>query len=249
MPNDPSPWLEVFGRAHPILLHSPLGLLPAIAVLEFGAALLRRPTPRGSIATLAWLCAFGALAAAASGWTLAGHGDYGDAIAMHKNLGLTLAGLCTLAAVLALLARRGPFRIVLLAALGTMVPAGHEGGSITHGRNFLFEPLQADSAPAVASGSTFERTIAPILARTCTKCHNPEKAKGELRLDSRDGILAGGENGAVLVPGQPDASPLLTRCELPIDHDDHMPPEGKPQPTTEELRTLREWIAAGAKFD
>lgn len=249
MPNDPSPWLEVFGRAHPILLHSPLGLLPAIAVLEFGAALLRRPHPRGAIATLAWLCAFGALAAAASGWTLAGHGDYGDAIAKHKNLGLALAGLCTLAALLSLFARRGPFRIVLLAALGTMVPAGHEGGSITHGRNFLFEPLQAPAPTTPPPGSAYERTIAPIFERTCTKCHNPDKAKGELRLDTRDGILAGGENGPVLVPGKPDESSLLTRCELPIDHDDHMPPEGKPQPTADELRTLREWIAAGGKFD
>ena len=47
-----------------------------------------------------------------------------------------------------------------------------------------------------------------------------------------------------------DDSPLLTRCLLPDDDDDVMPPAGKtPRPTTEQLATLRAWIAAGAKFD
>lgn len=39
---DPSPWLAVFGRAHPLLLHAPFGLLPAMAMFEFGPLLLRR---------------------------------------------------------------------------------------------------------------------------------------------------------------------------------------------------------------
>ena len=63
-----------------------------------------------------------------------------------------------------------------------------------------------------------------------------------------EGLQAGGENGAVFVPGKPEESPMLQRCLLPEDHDDHMPPEGKPQPTAAELEALRAWIAAGAKF-
>ncbi|MEO6595671.1 MAG: c-type cytochrome domain-containing protein, partial [Planctomycetota bacterium] len=154
--------------------------------------------------------------------------------------------------------------ICLVLALAAMVPTGHLGGSITHGRDFLFEPLGEKKARKVVSPGTvdataaslapaaaateFERTITPILERTCIKCHNEDKQKGELLLATREGILKGGENGAVVVPGKPDESELLRRCLLPLDDDDHMPPAGKPQPTAEEVEALRAWIAAGAVF-
>lgn len=251
--DDPSPWLAVFGRCHPVLLHAPLGITPAIAVLEFGAVLLRREAPRGPIAALAWLLALTAAGAAASGLVLAGEGSYsGDTVGQHKIAGIAFGGLCALAALLSLLRGRAPFRIVLLLALGAMVPAGHLGGTLTHGADFLFAPLrerQQPKAPAPAGASEFAATIQPILERVCTNCHNPDKQKGELLLTTVDGIRKGGENGAVVVPGKPDESPLLSRCELPTDHDDHMPPDGKPQPTAAELQQLRAWIAAGAKMD
>jgi hypothetical protein len=271
MPDDPSPWLLVFGRAHPVLLHSPIGILPAIAVLEFGAALLRKAPPRGAILVLAWLAALSGAAAAASGWVLAGTGDYGGrTLTLHQWTGVALAALSLVAAILAGFGARAPFRLCLLAALGVMVPAGHFGGTLTHGKDFLFAPLQKSKAspapptdPAPANGATptvpppdaaavasdYQRLIVPLLERTCTSCHNPDKQKGELLLTTIEGIQKGGENGPVVVAGKPDESPLLTRCLLPLDDDEHMPPEGKPQPTVEELETLRQWIAAGAKFD
>lgn len=254
---DPSPWLAVFGRAHPVLLHAPLGILPAIALLEFGAALLRRPVPRGAVLALAWLCAVTAAAAAASGLVLAGEGGHADdLLGQHKLSGIALAALCVVAALAACSGNRLPLRLVLLAALGVMVPAGHLGGAMTHGRDFLFAPLHRKPAPAPtpsdgpppAPASLFERTVRPVLERTCTGCHNPDKQKGELLLTTPEGIRKGGENGAVVVPGKPDESPLLQRCLLPLDDDDHMPPEGKPQPTADELAALRAWIAAGAEF-
>lgn len=247
--DEPSPWLAVFGRCHPLVLHLPLGVLPATALLEFGAVVLRREPPRGAVLALAWLGAVSGALAAATGLVLGGESYGGDTIEQHKVLGLVLAGVMLLAAVLALLARRLPFRLALAAALVVMLPAGHLGGSITHGAEFLFEPLRPPAPPPpVAATSEFERTIAPLLERTCTKCHNPDKQKGELLLTTPAGILAGGENGPVVVPGKPDESPLLTRCELPLDHDDHMPPSDKPQPTAAELASLRAWIAAGASF-
>ncbi|HEX5052780.1 MAG TPA: c-type cytochrome domain-containing protein [Planctomycetota bacterium] len=265
-PNDVSPWLAVFGRCHLVLLHAPLGMLPALAVLEYGTALLRRPTPRGPVLALAWLCALGAAAAVASGLVYAGEDQAdGELLGQHKVAGIVLGSLCLLQALLALRARRAPFRIVLLLALVAMVPTGHLGGSITHGRDFLFEPLHpkvrapdppngtagpATATPASSDGaaSEFTRTIAPFLERTCTKCHNEDKKKGKLLLTTREGIEKGGENGAVLVPGKPDESEMLVRCLLPIDDEDHMPPEEKPQPTAAELAALRAWIAAGAAF-
>lgn len=257
---DSSAWLDLLGRAHPLILHAPLGVLPAIALLEFGAALFRRPLPRGAVLTLACFNAIAAVLAAVSGVLLARDGYEGDTVGTHKILGIALAALSVVAAVLAAFARRLPFRVVLLVALGVMVPAGHLGGTLTHGADFLFpkaktkapapspSPVATDGTPAAKPASEFERVIRPFLERTCTKCHNPDKKKGELLLIDAAGITKGGENGAVLVPGKPDESPLLTRCELPLDHDDHMPPPEKPQPTKEELAALRAWIANGAPF-
>lgn len=246
--SDPTPWLAVFGRAHPLLLHAPLGIVPAIAVLEFGAMLFRRENPRGAVLALAWLGTVLAAATTASGLVLAGESGYsGEVIGQHKIAGIVLASLCALVAVLAFLRARAPVRIALLLACGAMVPTGHLGGTLTHGEDFLFEPLR-DLPPANAS--EYVRTIQPIFKRSCTKCHNPTKHKGDLDLTTRAGLEKGGESGKVLVAGKPDDSDLLRLCLLPADDDDAMPPSGKqPRPTAAELDTLKAWIDGGAKFD
>jgi hypothetical protein len=252
----------------------PLALVPAMALLEFGALVFRRDVPRGAILTLAWLCAVSAGLATASGLVLAGEDGYGsDTVGNHKLAGIVLGSLAVLAAIAACFANRTPFRVLLLLAVAATVPAGHLGGSITHGADFLFEPLthrqkaprpagvgaagQNDNGDSGGSGnatsgepvSEYRDVIVPILDRTCSKCHNPDKQKAELLLTTPEGIMKGSENGPVLVPGKPDDSLLLTNCLLPIDDEFHMPPEGKPRPTADELEKLRAWIAAGAKFD
>src|SRR5215831_4178883 len=55
----------------------------------------------------------------------------------------------------------------------------------------------------------FEEKVRPILAENCYKCHGSEQQKGSLRLDLRDAALAGGEDGPVIVPGQPEKSVLV----------------------------------------
>lgn len=280
--SDPSPWLAVFGRFHPVLLHLPIGLVPGLFALEFGAFVLRREPPRGAMLALSVLAALSAAAAAASGLVLGGEQDPGELLARHKTFGIVFGALCLALPLLALWRSRRPFRVVLVAALAASIPAGHLGGELTHGRGFLFAPLAAKAraaaaanpgvgappaepdaepgggtgrvilppaAPAVptaATDSVFARDVAPILERTCVKCHNPDKHKADLLLTTLDGLRKGSENGAVVVPGKPDDSELLLRCLLPLDDEDHMPPEGKPQPTEQELATLRAWIAAGA---
>ncbi|HXI49964.1 MAG TPA: c-type cytochrome domain-containing protein, partial [Candidatus Saccharimonadales bacterium] len=58
----------------------------------------------------------------------------------------------------------------------------------------------------------FESKIRPVLADNCYKCHSQgaEKIKGGLLLDTRDGVLKGGNTGPAIVPGQPEKSLLLT---------------------------------------
>ena len=86
--------------------------------------------------------------------------------------------------------------------------------------------------------------VLPVFEARCTRCHGAKKQRGELAMHTLEGLLVGGEyDGPALVMGDPDASPLLKRMLLPLDHDDHMPPESKPQPTEAEIAWVRAWIA------
>ena len=77
----------------------------------------------------------------------------------------------------------------------------------------------------------FEAKIRPLLATHCYKCHSTEaasagKLKGELLLDTRDGVLKGGKNGAVIVPGKPDKSRLIEAIHY-SNEDLQMPPKDR----------------------
>ncbi len=102
--------------------------------------------------------------------------------------------------------------------------------------------------PAAAQkGVTYARDIKPIFEKSCFDCHGPEKQKGDLRVDSLEAILKGGEHGKVVVAGKVDKSPLLWSVAR-LDEDSAMPPEGKADPLTkEQVALVRAWIEQGAK--
>jgi hypothetical protein len=91
----------------------------------------------------------------------------------------------------------------------------------------------------------FENRIRPLLIDQCYKCHSAkaEKLKGELLLDSRDGVLKGGENGPVLTPGDPDKSRLIEAIRW-TNKDLKMPP--KHQLTGAQVADLVAWVKMGA---
>ena len=62
-----------------------------------------------------------------------------------------------------------------------------------HSLGFL-AALAVVVSPSAADDTFFESKIRPVLARSCVRCHGPQKASGGLRLDSRDGLLRGGEH-------------------------------------------------------
>src|SRR2546430_1367153 len=70
----------------------------------------------------------------------------------------------------------------------------------------------------------FEEKVRPILAENCYKCHGSDKQKGNLRLDVREAVFAGGESGPVIVPGKPDESALVEAIKWQALE---MPPTGK----------------------
>jgi len=76
-------------------------------------------------------------------------------------------------------------------------------------------------------GLTYEKDIRPIFEATCFRCHGEERHKGDLRLDSLDAALKGGEDGKVIVPGDSAKSPLVVAVAR-IDDDTAMPPKPKP---------------------
>ncbi len=84
-----------------------------------------------------------------------------------------------------------------------------------------------------------------VLKNRCFSCHNEEKAKGGLVMTSQEKLLKGGENGAVLVAGEPEKSPLI--AALAADADPHMPP--KKQLSEAEVATLTGWVKGGAEWD
>src|SRR4030095_10340117 len=72
----------------------------------------------------------------------------------------------------------------------------------------------------------FESKVRPALVEHCYKCHSAgaEKLKGGLLLDSREGVLKGGDSGPAVVPGKPDES-LLVKAVRRLDKDLAMPPK------------------------
>ena len=91
----------------------------------------------------------------------------------------------------------------------------------------------------------FENHIRPVLVQNCYKCHSEEagKAKGELLLDTREGLGKGGESGPAIVPGNPKAS-LLIQAVSYDNGDLQMPPKTKlPQASIDKLI---QWVAMGA---
>ena len=105
------------------------------------------------------------------------------------------------------------------------------------------------AALGAAETPRFEADILPVLYRHCFSCHSEKqpKPKGDLRLDSTEGIVDAG----VIVPGMPNESELLRRVSLPPTDEDVMPPlKGGAQPLSDDERaTLHAWITAGAKLD
>jgi uncharacterized membrane protein len=94
----------------------------------------------------------------------------------------------------------------------------------------------------------FKDLLMPIFEAKCNKCHNEEKSKGDLRMDTHEMLMKGGEAepGKTIIPGKPDESLAISRIMLPLEDDEHMPPEGKDQMTPEETALLRWWIQEGA---
>jgi uncharacterized membrane protein len=155
--------------------------------------------------------------------------------------------------------------IVMLLLFVLITITGHLGGNLTHGEQYLFtyapevvQTLFIDDPGNAQEQSQFPvdpdsillytHLIEPALEKKCTPCHNENKKKGGLLLTSREGLLKGGENGAVVEKGSPQNSELFKRVCLDPSSKKFMPPKGSPMSYTE-IALLNYWITSGMSFE
>ena len=105
--------------------------------------------------------------------------------------------------------------------------------------------VAADFTPAGLE--FFEKRVRPVLVESCYKCHSAtsEKLKGGLHLDSRAGLLKGGDTRAAIVPGNPEKS-LLVEAIRYGNPDLEMPPKAKLSEA--QIADLAEWVKMGAPW-
>ncbi len=104
----------------------------------------------------------------------------------------------------------------------------------------------ARAAAADAEGVRFfEAHVRPLFSANCYECHAGDEPKGGLRLDSRSAAMTGGESGAVIDPGKPESSLLITAVRY-LDSSLEMPPKKKL--SKKQVALLTQWIQMGAPW-
>lgn len=269
-------WLwDFLGHLHPLAVHFPVALLLFAAILELFTLKNFNSKLRSGIDALLIAGSLGAIISAALGWLLYQDGDYsGDVLTLHQWIGFTTAalGVLTLAFLYQIrkkdkLKQIKVYRGLLFStAIGVSV-AGHFGANLTHGSDFLSSTLpwskdyetkgSANFSLVALKSDTAKLTkkqeielnteVRAILAHNCYKCHGSEKVKGDLRLDGKHVAFKGGENGPVIVPGNPQESEIFKRISLPADHKDVMPSKGK-KLAEKDIEIVRFWIEKGAPW-
>jgi mono/diheme cytochrome c family protein len=151
---------------------------------------------------------------------------------------------------------KGKSRWIVLSAAATAAAAA-----------FAFAPglassnrAQAADAPNPEGVKLFEAKIRPILANNCIGCHGPDKQKGKLRMDTREGLIKGGleddKQVVVVVPGDPAKSKIIEAINYK-DEDSAMPPPKKNKETgkmedrklsDEQIKDMTEWVKLGAPY-
>ena len=118
-----------------------------------------------------------------------------------------------------------------------------------HGAEAWFKNLRITPLPTKTSARPvdFAHEVMPVLTKHCGKCHMGEKKRGGLAMNTRAELLAGGETGAVVVPGNAGKS-LLIKLITSTDDGEWMPPDG-PRLSATEIVTLKTWVDAGLPWD
>ncbi|QJE95496.1 DUF1549 domain-containing protein [Luteolibacter luteus] len=101
--------------------------------------------------------------------------------------------------------------------------------------------------PLTGSAVDFAHEVVPVLREHCSKCHMGDAKKGGFSMNTREALLSGSENGAVLEAGKAAESTFLEAI-LSDDKSERMPPKGARVPA-EQVEVLRKWIDEGMVWE
>ncbi|MBX2923872.1 MAG: hypothetical protein KF746_16860 [Chitinophagaceae bacterium] len=267
LPDSLDQWFAYLGRFHPVIVHLPIGILLLAFVMELGFYKKTTiPSPRQAVSFMLAVGCISASASCIAGWLLSKQGSYDEStLAVHQWMGIGVAlfsGLCWLARRKKdIRTKAKPLYTVLMALLFLfLMIAGHNGGSMTHGDDYLTAEMpqwltgeNKDTTRFIRKPITdvneayiYADLVQNVLGDKCYSCHSAKKVKGGLRVDDEKLLFKGGKHGTVIRPGNAEESELIIRILLPEEDDKRMPPKKREPLTPEEIDLLKWWIQHGA---
>jgi uncharacterized membrane protein len=258
-------FLQFAGRFHPLSVHLPIALLIVVPLVELAGRTRYFPGLLASASFLLALAAMGATGAATLGWCLARSGGFsGSLVRQHMWAGIVVAAAAWICWILRNWSEAPGqnrfYGVALAFTVAAVFFAGHRGGQLTQGENYLTElmpeplaswfeiPLAGDAPPNSPNGGPgtfFGARIKPVLDANCVSCHGTGKHKARLRLDNYEAVMRGGKSGPAIKPGDARGSDLFRRINLPPTHRDFMPVDKEPL-RAGDVKLIELWIAAGA---
>ncbi len=254
--------VQFFGHLHPVLVHLPIGILLLACLFMWQSRKDKYERLQPVINIILFWGMISAIASCITGYLLSRSGEYDeDLVSWHQWMGISVAVISTLTYY----CRKTPSLAKWQWLLGSLLlfllfVTGHLGGSLTHGSDYLTQPLKnllgEDTLSTVRrkpianiqEAVVYTDVIQPLLQGRCYTCHGPTRQKGKLRMDQPDLLMKGGKDGVVIVPGEAGESELIKRISLPREDEHHMAPKDKPQLTEQEVSLLYWWIDNGADF-
>lgn len=254
-------WLLAFlGQFHPLFVHMPIGILLGLFVLEILQIINPKLQLKAACGILLWMVVLTAIPTVVAGTLLAAVGGYGSKVlVLHKWLGLSTAILSIWLLALhqnaasSLKKNLVVYRVSLFINVLVLGIAGHFGGSLTHGSNYLTknlpdeiriffgdDPYAMDGLLAMNASLVsetldkyhFTEDIQPVTQKYCIECHGEKEQKGGLRLDKLDPDLIKGKDAETW------------RAMLDMINTGEMPPEDEAQLSETERTLLVDWITA-----
>ena len=237
------------GRFHPIILHLPIGGLAALFVMEIINSYRPQLNLDSACSILLWFSVVTVIPSAVLGFMLASSGNYDDELLnLHKWLGWLTALVCVWLVYFNSKSKK-IYRVFLYTNVIFLLFAGHFGGQLTHGKDYLtkYMPMSMKKVlniddernylvidrkiDSFSTGSTYyTNQIKPIIENYCYKCHGQEKQKGDISFYNIDWDMVNGFDAEKW-------NMMLNEINL-----GEMPPSDEPQLSQDDRRILVDWI-------